>query len=634
MTNSPDAMATNADNWLLNPIILIVDDQPNNIHVLSEHLERENFDIRVATSGQFALKITNKVKPHLILLDIRMPGMDGFQVCEALKANCATESIPIIFMSALDDVNSKIRGFELGAVDYITKPFEKNELIARVKNQIRISQLTQKLTATNASLDQKVQEKTQHIKRQEMLLRSTIDNTPIGIVNVNGDGKIMTVNRSFCEMLKYCQEELIAQHWLTLVAPEYKFQAQTFIDNSLTPLELSQKTEIGWLRQDKTICNTILAVGHIFDEQHQYLGFVLQVDDISQLQAFQKTLKIQERAINASRIGIIICDALNPTYPVIYANRGFEVISGYTETEVVGKNLKLLQGNDIQTETNEIIRNALNNAQECEVILRNYRKDGRLYYLKLNIFPVFDSFGKLTNFIGVQNDITIQKQAEDDLRASLKEKETLLKEIHHRVKNNLLVVSSLLSWQSETINDPKVLRIFEESQRRVYAMSLIHEQLYRSKTLSSINMQSYLSSLVYNIFSLTPDDDNQIQHHLSVADIALNVETSTLCGLITNELLLNALEHAFPRQHNDEAKISIDLAIVEYSEPQCYKLMVQDNGVGLPSGFNFRDTSSLGWQLVCLLTEQLEGDIQVTSPPGTTIELTFSELSYKPRLKN
>jgi PAS domain S-box-containing protein len=626
--------------FLTNPLILIVDDQPANIHVLSEHLDRENFDVRVATSGQFALSVLEKVKPHLILLDIRMPGMDGFEVCRILKTNPDTAQIPIIFMSALDDVGSKMTGFELGAVDYITKPFEKNELIARVRTQIRINRLSQNLAAANASLqemmlllDEKVQQKTEQVKRQESLLRSTIDNAPIGIVNANEDGIIMTVNRSLCEMLGRPATDLIAQSWLTLIAPDYRAKAQQLLQAGFSQPELINKTEIGLLRQDQTVCTVILAIGTILDGDYEPVGFVLQIDDISELQASQQKVQIQERAINASRIGIVICDALTPGYPVIYANDAFTQISSYTEAEVLGKSLKFLQGNDRQPQANAIIRQALNAAQECEVTLRNYRKDGELYYLKLNIFPVFDNLGKLVHFIGVQNEITAQKQAEDRLKASLQEKDTLLKEIHHRVKNNLLVVSSLLSWQSETINDDNVLRIFEESQQRVYAMSLIHEHLYRSKNLSSIKMQDYLTTLVENIFAASHFNDTTINSQIMVDEaIALNVETSTACGLITNELILNALEHAFPRGHQGAANITVRLTHVPAVTPPRYQLTIQDDGVGLPAEFNYSETSSLGWQLICLLTEQIEGDLHVTSCPGTTVEITFPELIYQPRL--
>jgi PAS domain S-box-containing protein len=531
-------------------------------------------------------------------------------------------------------------GFELGAVDYITKPFEKNELIARVKTQVRISQLSQHLSVANASLqemmvslDEKVQEKTEQIKRQERLLRSTIDNAPIGIVNANENGIIMTVNRSLCDMLGRPPASLLDQPWLTLIAPEYRGRAQQLIDASFSRPDSLNKAEIGLLRQDQTVCAAILAIGPIMNDDHRPVGFVLQIDDISELQASQQKVHIQERAINASRIGVVICDALNPLHPVIYANQAFETISSYREAEVLGKNLKFLQGNDSQPQANAAIRQALNNSQECEITLRNYRKNGELYYLKLNIFPVFDAFNKLVHFIGVQNDITAQKQAEDQLRTSLKEKETLLKEIHHRVKNNLLVVSSLLSWQSETISDPAVMRIFEESQQRVYAMSLIHEHLYRAKNLSSINMQNYLSTLVENIFACSQFREPAIKSDVLIDPaIALNVETATACGLITNELILNAIEHAFPPDYPTQGIITVSLTPLPDGTPPQYQLTIQDNGVGLPSGFQYRETTSLGWQLICLLTEQVEGDLEVMPDPGTTVKITFAELLYKPRL--
>ncbi|MEG5139943.1 MULTISPECIES: PAS domain S-box protein [unclassified Microcoleus] len=227
----------------------------------------------------------------------------------------------------------------------------------------------------------------------------------------------------------------------------------------------------------------------------------------------------------------------------------------------------------------------------------------------------------------LQTELSDRKQAEANLKNSLKEKEILLKEIHHRVKNNLCVVASLLELQSNTVAEPQIAKMFEESQNRLYSMALIHEKLYRSTNLAQINFGEYLEDLVSNLFHSYNISDNRIQLQVLAEPISLNIETATPCGLIANELVSNTLKHAFP--HGTSGTVSVEC--YQTSDGEIH-LFVKDNGVGFPQNLDFRKTNSMGFQVVCTLTEQLEGTIELSRQIGTAFHLTFNELNYSQRL--
>ncbi len=226
----------------------------------------------------------------------------------------------------------------------------------------------------------------------------------------------------------------------------------------------------------------------------------------------------------------------------------------------------------------------------------------------------------------LQAELSERKQAEANLKNSLKEKEILLKEIHHRVKNNLCVVASLLELQSNTVGDPQLAKMFEESQNRLYSMALIHEKLYRSTNLAQINFGDYLEDLVSNLFHSYNISDNRIQLQVLAEPIYLNLETATPCGLIANELVSNTLKHAFP----DGTTGTVSVECYQTGDREIH-LFIKDNGIGFPQNLDFRKTNSMGFQVVCTLTDQLEGSIELSRQTGTAFHLNFNELSYSKR---
>jgi two-component sensor histidine kinase/CBS domain-containing protein len=229
----------------------------------------------------------------------------------------------------------------------------------------------------------------------------------------------------------------------------------------------------------------------------------------------------------------------------------------------------------------------------------------------------------------VQNELAERKRAEEQLKLSLKEKEVLLKEIHHRVKNNLQVISSVLRLQSDYVRDDKILTLFNDSQNRIRSMALIHEKLYQSSNLLKINFDEYIRDLTENLVRSYIAFSSSVNLTTSAIGVWLNIDTAIPCGLIINELVSNSLKHAFS---GTDQKNEIQVSITATQNNQ-FTLIVQDNGIGFPEDIEFRNTESLGLELVCVFTEQLDGTIELDRSNGTAFIITFSEIGNIGRIE-
>jgi PAS domain S-box-containing protein len=233
--------------------------------------------------------------------------------------------------------------------------------------------------------------------------------------------------------------------------------------------------------------------------------------------------------------------------------------------------------------------------------------------------PHFDAAGKITSWVGIHLDITERKRYEERLEASLREKEVIIKEVHHRVKNNMQVISGFLELQSNYIEDPLAVEKLNECQRRVRTMALVHEKLYQSKSLGVINAAEYIRSLVadlLNSYSISTPVDVRVD----VDDVNINLDMAIPCGLIINELVTNSLKYAFAGR----ATGTLVLAM-HHKEDHTFNLTVQDDGAGLPPDFEARSNASLGMQLVRVLVRQLGGEMKAESDEGARFTIVFPE---------
>ncbi|MGC9517191.1 MAG: histidine kinase dimerization/phosphoacceptor domain -containing protein [Methanomicrobiales archaeon] len=216
--------------------------------------------------------------------------------------------------------------------------------------------------------------------------------------------------------------------------------------------------------------------------------------------------------------------------------------------------------------------------------------------------------------------------SEIDVIKSLNEKEVLLKEIHHRVKNNLQIISSLLNLQSNFIEDQEYLSVFRESQNRIKSMALIHEQLYQSRDLTHINFEEYMNDIVNHLIHAYATDLRRINITKNIENVSMGIETAIPCGLIINEIVSNALKHAFP--HNKSGEIKIEFK----SQDEEYYLKISDNGIGLPPDFDINKSKSLGLKLVNILITQIDGTLEINRTGKTEFKIKFKELEYQKRV--
>jgi len=253
------------------------------------------------------------------------------------------------------------------------------------------------------------------------------------------------------------------------------------------------------------------------------------------------------------------------------------------------------------------------------------RKDGSTFPALVHSISVV-SDENVTGYRGILMDITSRKQMEEELQRSLCEKETLLKEIHHRVKNNLQTVSSLLYLQAEVVRDEQVRRALEESQQRVRSLALLHEQLYRSHSLAVVNFGQYVESLIYQLRDAYHIHSDAVKIVHCIEDVPLGFDAAIPCSLIVNELVSNAFKHAFPRRGGTLVSArgvpEVRIELHCHKPGEC-RLVVSDNGVGLPPDLDLEKAHSLGLRIVTLLTRQLHGTFHVERDGGTTVIITF-----------
>jgi PAS domain S-box-containing protein len=229
--------------------------------------------------------------------------------------------------------------------------------------------------------------------------------------------------------------------------------------------------------------------------------------------------------------------------------------------------------------------------------------------------------------LNLVTDITERKAAEESIQASLREKEVMLREIHHRVKNNMQVISSLFNLQAEKTVNPEYHEILKGGQTRIRAMSLVHEKLYQSRDLSKIDLAVYIQSLAVNLFQAYLVDPNQVRLETDFEEVPLDINSAVPFGLILNELISNSLKHAFPEGRKGKIRIG-----VKRGPDDTIILRVADDGIGFPKDLDFRQSESLGLQIANLLVGQLEGTIKLDRENGTTFTVTFREIKYAPRI--
>ncbi|MBN1814580.1 MAG: PAS domain S-box protein [Anaerolineae bacterium] len=326
----------------------------------------------------------------------------------------------------------------------------------------------------------------------------------------------------------------------------------------------------------------------------------------------------------ADKIIATMADAvilIDPEAKIVSVNRALVELLGYEEGELLGQPVEVVFAQEERSKFAETYLRQISAAgslSDTEVTFET--KDAVRIPISLSGSVMRDEHGVEQGIVCVGHDLTNRKQTEEQLKTTLLEKEALLMEVHHRVKNNLQVISSLLKFQSEYITDSRVFQMFNESQGRIKSIALVHEKLYRSPDLARIDSGEYIRDLVAQLFRLHQARSSTAVLEMSIDDVPLDLDMAIPCGLIINELISNALKHAFPEDGGGRICVGLHL------QDDWLVLTVSDTGVGLPDDLDYQSAQSLGLQLVDTLVEQLDGTIEVDSGrEGTTFQITFAQ---------
>jgi PAS domain S-box-containing protein len=330
---------------------------------------------------------------------------------------------------------------------------------------------------------------------------------------------------------------------------------------------------------------------------------------------------LSNKALNSIANGVIITDANQEDNPIIFCNRGFEQTTGYKIEDVMGKNCRFMQNSDEEQKGLKILREAIKEEQSARVLLRNYKKNGDLFWNELTISPIEDDNSENKYFVGVQNDVTPLVEARSKLQKLVDEKTTLLKEIHHRIKNNLAIIVALLEFKIIETDQKEVLNILNETKHRIFSIAKVHELLYEHENLHEIRFDTYIKNLVKHLQTSYNTENKHIKFSLKLNPLSLDLDQAVPCGMILSELVTNSIKYAFPNQ--EAGTIMIRLNMLD----EQLKISVKDNGVGLredKSEENIFDETSI----VKILLKQLNADYHTNIQSGFGLSFQFFPKNY------
>jgi len=702
--------------------ILIVDDVPDDIVILDEILKND-YQVKAVTSGAAALKIAQGDNPpDLILLDIMMPEMDGFEVCRRLKQDTRGAMIPVIFLTAKVMIADEKMGFVLGAVDYIKKPVDPEIVSMRIKMH-----LEQKDRALCAS---------------EIKFRRLFETSKDGVMIFDrGTGLVIDANPSMAALLGQTQEYFLGRKVSELaflesleygkakspggdregyvrkaeeplntadgreIYVQYIFNSYIVNNRELTQLNIRDISDLvraererdklynrlsHYLSTSPTVTYSLilkdratrwqwvseniggllgytseeaLAPDWWFNNLHSAdragaLGWVKDLvenetavreyrfarkdrscvwlrdemrllrgverdieivgtlTDISARKKAEEETHLKSEALEAAANAVIITDPLGD---IKWSNRAFELLTGYSKAEVIGKRPQDLVGSG-QEKSNDYgaIWDTILSGNTWNGELVNKRKSGELYTAEMTITPVRDGAKAISNFIAVQNDISERKKKEELIRNLLSEKEVLLREVHHRIKNNMNTIRGLLAMQIAAEKNAKAAESLRDAESRVQTIMLLYDRLYCTENYRELALKDYVRPLVEEIAAGFPMA-GKVKIDTDIEDFILNVSLLSPLGIIVNEIVTNMMKHAF--EGRDSGKIGVSASL----KGNRAILILRDDGIGMPESVNFDNSTGFGMQIVRMLTEQMGGRITLDRKNGTSFTLEFTK---------
>lgn len=439
-----------------------------------------------------------------------------------------------------------------------------------------------------------------------------------GVVIQDQEGKIISCNESASEILGLTRNQMMGRdsldpRWKSIYKDGTDFPGHEHpVPVTLSTGKSVENQVMGVYKPNGDLTWISITSSPIYysKEEGKPDAAIATFRDITTELENSKDLNLLHTAVEQLTNQVMITDAKGR---ILYVNPAFEKYTGYSEKEVVGKLPSFLKSGLQSDSFYRELWSSLSKGKSFTGNLINRSKKGKLLIEEISITSIVDDKNKITHFVAVYNDIEAKEEAKL-ATADLEEKEMIIKEIHHRIKNNLQVVSSLLSLQASKIDDEKYAKIFDSSVRRVTAISLVHEQLYKSKTLKEVSIKSYITELITNISISSQTSAENVKFDLDVIDEVISADIIVPLGLIINELATNSLKYAF-----EGIKLPrISIQVTQFKDK--FTITISDNGVGVENIDINSYKGSLGLKLVNSLAKQIRGKLSVKSGINQGIE--------------
>lgn len=585
---------------------LILEDVPLDAELAERELKREGFNIsslRVDNEEDY-LRELNDFQPDVVLADHSLPRFDGVTALRLTREQ--GNPIPYIFVSGKIGEDFAVEMLKAGATDYVLK-----SNLSKLPHAVRraFKEFKEQMERKSAEED---------LLESEKKYRTLFEKTKNPILVLDEAGNFIQCNDAALYFMEMNREALLNNNIDNFVGDG---QEQIF-GKDLAVLENIVEVSFKINHQIKILELSITPV-NLKD------GKIIFVSgrDLTEQKRFENALREREekyRLLVENQTDLIIKFGVDDR--LLFVSPSYCEFFGKQEEEILGENFTPLVHEEDREETARAMEKLHQPPHVIYLEQRLMTKKG-WRWLSWADQGILNDDGNVIAFVGVGRDITKRKLAENRIIESLKEKELLLREVHHRVKNNLQIISTLLSLQSAQIKEESVINLYRESQNRIRSIALIHENLYQSEDLASINFSVYVKNLITDLIDSYGGDSDMVKTVISIDNVTMGIETAIPCGLIINELVSNSLEHGFSMDKIGE----IELNLHEIGNRR-FMLTIRDDGEPFPPDFDFRNTESLGLQLINSLVNQLDAQIELDRD-NKEYKIVFNELKYKERIR-
>lgn len=551
--------------------ILIVDDDAMNRETLSTIFGAAGYGVDVAATGTDALERVRDDPPDLLLLDVCLGAESGFDVLKRIKTTPELQHVFVVMITGhRTSPEDQATGLDMGADGYLVRPIDKRELISRVGAFLRHKQTIDSLRAS------------------ERRFRKIIDRNPDAILIVDQSGIISFANPASEQLFRLSVDDLMEQ--------VFGF-----------PVVLDENTEIEIVHRDGPA--SFAEMRTIDIEWDDSFSLLTSIRDITERKDTEAKLLASEARFRSlfdqAADGIVVHDEHGS---IIDVNEAFCRMVGYAKEELTRMSLS-----DVWTDESRLVTR-----EGASLVTEVSTKEVRLG-------------GEQRAFHAIVRDVSERAEARNDLERELEEKRVLLRELYHRTKNNMQVISSMLELKKLSIGDRQVGSMLDDINSRILAMSLVHRELYESQSLSSLDLNDYLARLSRLLESLYSHADGRVAIECTCPGHMVLIDIAVPIGQIVTELVSNSMKHAF--NDRSEGHIILDVQTVE---PDLLVLDYSDDGVGFPDKFDIGSHANLGLKTVSLMVEsQLDGEMAILpSERGARVRIEVREKGYESRVED